>query len=121
MVSGKVFYELVKERETRGLKDQIAIIRVEELCPFPFKELVDVAKKYGTKEWMWVQEEPMNQGAYGHVRPRMEEVFALAFDGELIQKLKYVGRKEDVVPAVGNAQLHKRQWANVLAETFQGL
>jgi probable 2-oxoglutarate dehydrogenase E1 component DHKTD1 len=119
LVSGKVFYELDKEREARGLKDQIAIVRIEELCPFPFKDLVDVAKKYGRREWMWVQEEPMNQGAYGHVRSRMQDVLARGFDGE-IPKLKYVGRKEDAVPAVGNAQLHKRQWANVLTETFQG-
>ncbi|KAF8554951.1 thiamine diphosphate-binding protein [Imleria badia] len=59
LVSGKLYYKLAKERATRGLEDRVALVRIEELAPFPFATLADVLEP----EWVWVQEEPKNQGA----------------------------------------------------------
>ncbi|KAF9232585.1 dehydrogenase E1 and transketolase domain-containing protein 1 [Melanogaster broomeanus] len=78
LVSGKIFYDLAKERAARGLEDRIALIRIEELAPFPFAYLADVLKPYTTSgaapAWLWVQEEPRNQGAWGHVKDRLGAV-----------------------------------------------
>src|SRR5258707_14618529 len=69
LVSGKLYYDLVKEREVRGLGERVAIVRVEELCPFPFEALRQVLSGV-TSDVRWVQEEPRNQGAWTHVCPR---------------------------------------------------
>ncbi|KAI7906069.1 uncharacterized protein BX663DRAFT_428541 [Cokeromyces recurvatus] len=74
-LSGKFYYDLVKEREKRGLDDTIALIRVEELCPFPKTELQDEISKFsGAQEFIWCQEEPQNAGAYAFMAPRLAQI-----------------------------------------------
>ena len=76
MVSGKFYYELVKERQAKATEtqDQVAFVRIEELAPFPFAQLQSVLEAYpNVDEYVWVQEEPRNQGAWGHVQPRIQE------------------------------------------------
>jgi len=72
--SGKHYYTLNDEREKRK-RDDVAIIRVEELCPFPVDEIRQEMKKYrNAKEFLWCQEEQRNQGAWTFVKPRFENI-----------------------------------------------
>ncbi|KAI8990263.1 hypothetical protein BDB01DRAFT_717580 [Pilobolus umbonatus] len=74
-VSGKLYYELVKEREARGLNGQIAFIRVEELSPFPRDDLQKEISKFSqSDEFIWCQEEPQNAGCYGFMAPRLTQL-----------------------------------------------
>jgi len=111
LVAGKIYYDLVRERAERKLESDIAFVRIEELCPFPFVELARIVGN-GGKQWLWAQEEPRNQGAWTHVSPRLA---ALGINA------RYVGRREDAVPAVGDSALHRRRWASVLDGVFSGL
>lgn len=112
LVSGKLYYDLVKEREVRGLGKSVAIIRIEELCPFPFEELREVLR--GVKsDVRWVQEEPRNQGAWTHVYPRVAQI--------LKKPLEYHGRDEDAVPAPGVGKLYRKQQEMVVSGAFDGL
>lgn len=122
LLSGKLYYDLAKERASRGLEDRVALVRVEELAPFPFTELADVLEPYTgggkTPEWMWVQEEPRNQGAWGHVKDRLGVVLSgLGVKGEV----RYMGRKEDAVPATGTGKVYQAQQRAVIDGTFEGL
>lgn len=74
-VSGKFYYDLVKEREARGFNERVALVRVEELSPFPKKELQKEIQKYnGADEFVWCQEEPQNAGAYAFMAPRLAQL-----------------------------------------------
>lgn len=74
-VSGKYFYDLRKERESRQLNDKVALIRVEELVPFPKTELEHEIKQYKhAQEFIWCQEEPQNAGAYTFMAPRLNQL-----------------------------------------------
>ncbi|EJC99190.1 dehydrogenase E1 and transketolase domain-containing protein 1 [Fomitiporia mediterranea MF3/22] len=122
LLSGKLYYDLVKERNTLGSEDanKIALIRVEELAPFPYKELEIILRHYrNAREWCWVQEEPRNQGAWSHVFSRLLEVQTKV--GCEARGIRYIGRKEDVVPAVGVGKLFREQQSAVLRDAFAGL
>ncbi|KAF9019090.1 dehydrogenase E1 and transketolase domain-containing protein 1 [Hymenopellis radicata] len=116
-LTGKIYYDLIKERHARGLDDKVAFVRIEELSPFPFEAVQDVFQGYGGKaECFWLQEEPRNQGAWGYVRERIEDVMAV--DGK---RVGYLGRKESALPAPGVGKLYKKQQEEVLASAFMGL
>lgn len=68
--TGKVYYDLIKGRDKNQIKDT-AIIRIEQLSPFPFLLVLIEMKKYPNAEMVWCQEEPRNQGAWSFVRPRL--------------------------------------------------
>lgn len=112
LVSGKLYYDLVKEREVRGLGERVAIVRIEELCPFPFEELREVLS--GMKgDVRWVQEEPRNQGAWTHVYLRAAQI--------LKKPLEYHGRDEDALPAPGVGKFYRKQQEMVVKGAFDGL
>ncbi|MES2584792.1 MAG: 2-oxoglutarate dehydrogenase E1 component, partial [Pseudomonadota bacterium] len=93
--SGKVYYDLVKKREEKGL-DDVAIIRVEQLYPFPHKAFATELKKYpNATDIVWCQDEPQNQGAWFFIQHNIHENMA---DG---QRLGYSGRAASASPAVG--------------------
>lgn len=123
LVSGKIYYELAKERATRGLEDRVALIRIEELAPFPFTYLADVLRPYMTSnaepEWLWVQEEPKNQGAWGHVKDRLGAV--LSGLGAERAEVGFVGRREDAVPVTAIGKDYQVQQRAVVEGAFQGL
>ncbi|KAK2717942.1 2-oxoadipate dehydrogenase complex component E1-like [Artemia franciscana] len=110
-VCGKHYYALADQREKRGI-DDIAIIRVEELCPFPTVHLQGELKKYPKAQYfIWNQEEPRNMGAWSFVSPRFENLVG--------KKLDFVGRKELPAPAVGIGLLHKKEVENLLCQSFE--
>lgn len=74
LCTGKVFYELNKERTTRGMEDKVAIVRVEQLCPFPWDELAEVVKQYPNADVIWSQEEHKNQGWWPWMQSHMDTV-----------------------------------------------
>uniref|UniRef100_A0A8C3ACN7 2-oxoglutarate dehydrogenase complex component E1 n=1 Tax=Cyclopterus lumpus TaxID=8103 RepID=A0A8C3ACN7_CYCLU len=69
--SGKIYYELIRERENRGLKEAVAVVRVEQLSPFPFDLVKAETDRYPTADLVWCQEEHKNQGYYDYVKPRI--------------------------------------------------
>ncbi|KAI8818015.1 thiamine diphosphate-binding protein [Fimicolochytrium jonesii] len=114
-VSGKVYYELVKERKARGaeVEKSVAIVRVEELCPLPVKEIREVVGAFeGATEWMWVQEEPQNQGAYTFVEPRLKQLIPKGAE------LKYHGRAPSAAPATGISRRYKAEQDAVVKGAF---
>ena len=141
LLTGKIYYDLVKERATRpaAAQSKVAIIRIEELAPFPFQHHKDTLARYGgnhVREVCWLQEEPRNQGAWTHVAPRIRAVLEqLEQSGNAIVdgaigggstssaevQLRYIGRKEDAVPAVGVGKVYKAQQNAVVHAAFEGL
>ncbi|MCV2363793.1 2-oxoglutarate dehydrogenase E1 component [Paucibacter sp. DJ1R-11] len=110
--SGKVYYDLVRKREEKKSAD-VAIIRVEQLYPFPHKAFAAEIKKYpGATELVWCQDEPQNQGAWFFVQHYVHENMA---DG---QKLGYAGRPASASPACGYAHLHQEQQKSLLDQAF---
>uniref|UniRef100_A0A8C2SYS4 2-oxoadipate dehydrogenase complex component E1 n=1 Tax=Coturnix japonica TaxID=93934 RepID=A0A8C2SYS4_COTJA len=110
--SGKHYYALVKQRETLGEKQHnTAIIRLEELCPFPLEALQQELSKYShAKVFIWSQEEPQNMGPWSFVSPRFEK--------QLGVKLRLVSRPPLPAPAVGIGTLHQQQQEDILTSTF---
>ena len=101
--SGKVYYDLVRKREEKGF-DDVAILRVEQLYPFPHKAFGTELKKYpNASDIVWCQDEPQNQGAWFFVQHYIHENMT---DG---QKLAYTGRAASASPAVGYSHLHQEQ------------
>lgn len=112
--SGKVFYDLLEARRKQQL-DTVAIIRIEELYPFPSRELTAVLDRYpAVREVVWCQEEPQNQGAWYQIRHRLQEPLGRA------QELYYAGRPAAAAPAPGVFQLHVYQ-QQVLVNTALGI
>jgi len=110
--SGKVYYDLIKARAEKKATD-VAILRVEQLYPFPHKAFAAELKKYpNLAEIVWCQDEPQNQGAWFFVQHYVHENMA---DG---QKLGYAGRPASASPAVGYAHLHQDQQKALLDQAF---
>ena len=110
--SGKVYYDLVKKRAEKG-SDDVAIIRVEQLYPFPHKAFGAELKKYPhATEIVWCQDEPQNQGAWFFVQHYIHENMLPG------QKLGYAGRPASASPAVGYAHLHQEQQKALLEAAF---
>jgi 2-oxoglutarate dehydrogenase E1 component len=107
--SGKVYFDLAEQRRNDNVKN-VAIIRVEELYPFPIEEYARVIARYrNAKEVVWCQEEPQNQGAWYQIRHRLQE--ALGPEHELF----YAGRPGAAAPASGIHALHVRQQQALVA------
>lgn len=115
MCSGKVYYDLVNTRKEREATDT-AIIRLEQLYPFPHKAVAAELKKYpGATEIMWCQDEPQNQGAWFFVQHYIMENMT---EG---QKLGYAGRPASASPAVGYYAKHNEQQKALLEAAFSKL
>jgi 2-oxoglutarate dehydrogenase E1 component len=110
--SGKVYYDLRAEREKRG-DFRTAIVRLEQLYPFPDERLRTIRDGYpGARRFLWVQEEPKNMGAWSFVAERSAEFLPEGAE------LAYVGRHAAPSPATGNAAVHKRELEQFVAEAF---
>ncbi len=110
--SGKVYYDLVKHRAEKG-HDDVAILRVEQLYPFPHKAFATEMKKYpNATDIVWCQDEPQNQGAWFFVQHYIHENMV---DG---QRLGYSGRAASASPAVGYSHLHLEQQKSLVEGAF---
>ncbi len=108
--SGKVYYDLLERQQKNTVRD-IAIVRLEQLYPFPEKQLLSILKRYqNAKKWCWVQEEPENMGAWGFVL----RIFSKTGNG-----LELVAREADSSPAVGSPKLHAKQQENLVRRAFE--
>ncbi len=112
--SGKVYYDLKNGRQER--KDtRTAIVRIEQLYPFPSESLRSVLASYPrVRDVAWVQEEPRNMGAWTFAQPCLAEILPAG------SKLRYAGRAPSASPATGNINVHKRELAELLAEALGG-
>jgi 2-oxoglutarate dehydrogenase E1 component len=110
--SGKVAYDLIRRRDEKKAWD-VAIVRVEQLYPFPHKAFGAELKRYpNATEVIWCQDEPQNQGAWFYVQHYVHENM---LEG---QKLGYAGRAASASPAVGYAHLHQEQQKALLDQAF---
>jgi len=110
--AGKVYYDLLEEHEKRGLKD-VALVRVEQLYPFPRPELADELKRLGSaKDVVWCQEEPMNQGAWYQIQHHLRYCLGAK------QSLHYAGRGRSPAPAVGHFNTHVGEQAKLVADAL---
>ncbi|MBH0238695.1 2-oxoglutarate dehydrogenase E1 component [Methylobrevis albus] len=115
LCSGKVYYDLYEDRLKRGL-DDVYLLRVEQLYPFPAKALVGELGRFPNAEVVWCQEEPKNMGAWAFVDPYMDWV--LRQTGSKSQRLRYVGRPPSAATATGLMSKHLAQLQAFLDEAF---
>jgi 2-oxoglutarate dehydrogenase E1 component len=106
LCSGKVYYDLYEEREKRGIND-IYLLRVEQLYPFPAKALINELSRFRNAEMTWCQEEPKNMGAWSFIDPYLEWV--LAHIDAKHQRVRYTGRPAAASPATGLMSKHLAQ------------
>ncbi len=115
MCSGKVYYDLLEERDARGL-DDVYILRFEQFYPFPAISAVKELERFPNAEMIWCQEEPKNQGAWTFMEPNIEWV--LNRIGAKHTRPRYVGRATAASPATGLASQHKAQQAALVNEAL---
>jgi 2-oxoglutarate dehydrogenase E1 component len=112
LCSGKVYFDLIEARQERGV-EHTAIIRLEQLYPFPQEELVLQLSKYeNAHRIVWCQEEPLNQGAWQYTQNRIQSIL------KPNQKLSVVARPASASPAVGYYQKHIEQLHELLDNAF---
>ncbi len=115
MCSGKVYYDLAKARADKSIGD-VAIIRVEQLYPFPHKAVSAEMKKYpALEEVVWCQDEPQNQGAWFFIQHNILENMSEGM------RMAYAGRPASASPAVGYAHLHQEQQKSLINAAFAKL
>ena len=115
MCSGKVFYDLAKKRNDKEIKN-IAIIRIEQLYPFPYDDLEEILTKYeNANEFIWCQEEPLNQGAWFSHRHRIQRVLDRLGESN---EVNLVSRPAAAAPAVGLMKLHLQQQEDLINEAI---
>jgi 2-oxoglutarate dehydrogenase E1 component len=112
LCSGKIYYDLLQEREKR--KQEIALIRIEQLYPLCEEKLEALFQKYaGFAQCLWVQEEPANMGPWDFICPFLEKLL----NGKA--PLRYVGRERSASVAAGSFALHKKQYEEIMQEVFK--
>ena len=113
--SGKVYYDLYDDREKRGI-DDVYLLRIEQLYPFPLKALVRELSRFKRADVVWCQEEPKNMGAWSFVEPYMEWVLAQA--GGKAYRAAYIGRPMSAATATGLMSKHLAQLKAFMDECF---
>ena len=106
MCSGKVYYDLLEERDARGI-DDIYLLRVEQFYPFPALSMIQELERFPNADYVWCQEEPKNQGAWTFMEPNIEWVLT-RLKAKLTRPI-YAGRPASASPATGLAKAHKAQ------------
>ena len=116
MCSGKIYYDLVEEREKTKSND-VVFVRLEQLYPFPAKTLAKVLKKYKKAKFIWCQEEPKNMGAWNTVKNYIERTLEMINFQDI--NIKYVGRSASSTTATGNANKHLAQQKEILEKILK--
>lgn len=115
LCSGKLYYELLEEQSKQKSPERFAIIRIEQLYPFPEKQLAKVFSKYKkARTFVWAQEEPQNNGAWSYIFFKLQDLLK-GIDGA---QLHYAGRDERSSPAVGTTYKHKLEQQMLLDRAF---
>jgi 2-oxoglutarate dehydrogenase E1 component len=110
LCSGKLYYDLAARRRSEKIRG-VALIRVEQLYPFPGERLAEVAGRYPkVSECCWAQEEPKNMGAWDSVAPRLETLLG--------RSVAYVGRPEAASPATGFSFIHREEQESLVEEAL---
>ena len=115
MCSGKVYYDLLEERDKRGIND-IYLLRFEQFYPFPAISAVKELERFKSAEMVWCQEEPKNQGSWTFMEPNLEWVLTRIKAKR--KRPNYVGRAASASPATGLASTHKNQQEALLNEAL---
>ena len=113
--SGKVYYDLLEERRANKI-DDVAIVRLEQIYPFPESSLLAEIKKYKNAEVVWVQEEPQNMGAWTFIDRRIENVLVKAKSKS--KRPSYIGRPEAAATACGYMKVHKHQQEKLIKDAL---
>jgi len=108
LCSGQLYYDLIEERKKRNIND-IALVRVEQISPFPFDKVKFLADKYVNAQFQWVQEEPLNLGAWQYVCPRIKTAIGSRGDD-----LTAVTRKPSAAAATGYSSVHTAELLDLL-------
>ena len=112
LCSGKVYYDLLEEAQRQKL-DDVALVRVEQLYPFPRPELIAELQRFATaKDVIWCQEEPLNQGAWYQIRHHLDACL------QPKQALRYAGRDRSPAPAVGHMAEHLAELKQLVADAL---
>ncbi|KAI9505842.1 hypothetical protein GGI25_001250 [Coemansia spiralis] len=114
-VAGKLYYDLAKaaEAEKDRISNEIAIVRVEEICPFPNKLLMEeIARFYNATDFVWCQEETMNAGVYSFVQPRLQSIIPSG------TTLRYIGRAPLAAPVTGIGKVYKAEQARIIEQAL---
>jgi len=106
LCSGKVYYDLLEKKEELSAED-VAIVRLEQLDPLPRKQIAELQKKYAKAEWVWVQEEPSNMGAWAHLLRKLRQV-----------NLEVISRPASGAPATGSGQRHRAEQQHLIERAF---
>jgi 2-oxoglutarate dehydrogenase E1 component len=118
LCSGKVYYDLLQRAEEMKVRD-VALVRVEQLYPFPQRSLTAELKKYPNAEVIWCQEEPRNMGAWHFVDRRIEEVLGAIEDVDMqASRPRYIGRPDSAATATGLLKRHLAEQAKLVDEAL---
>ena len=115
LCSGKVYYDLLEEREKRGIND-VYLMRVEQFYPFPAHSLIKELQRFKNAEMVWCQEEPKNMGAWFFMEPNLE--WTLGQIGAKHKRVRYAGRPAAASPATGLMRRHQKELAAFLEEAL---
>src|SRR5262249_52756434 len=115
LCSGKVYYDLFEARAAAGI-DDIYLMRLEQLYPFPARALISELSRFPGAEVVWAQEEPKNMGAWSFVEPNIEWV--LQHTGSAVTRPRYAGRPASAATATGLASKHEQEQKAFLAQAL---
>ncbi len=115
LCSGKIYYDLLQARKEQKIED-VALLRMEQVAPFPTRSVTVELAKYPNADIIWCQEEPQNQGAWGYVAARLDTVL----DGlsNTSRKTRYIGRPEAASPASGSFKVHVKEQEALVSEAL---
>jgi len=111
--TGKVYHDIYNEREARGLQDKVAIVRIEQIAPFPHDLMKQQLDLYPTAKVYWAQEEHKNMGAYEYCKQRIRS------NSNWTRRVNYAGRNSAAAAATGSKQTHKIELKKLLAKCFE--
>jgi 2-oxoglutarate dehydrogenase E1 component len=109
LCTGKVYYDLLQHRE-QVRREDVAVVRIEQLYPLRIESLTEVLDRYGGSEIVWVQEEPKNMGAWRFMEDKLREQLNLT--------LQYIGRDEHASPAVASEKMHRQKQEKIMIEAI---